>query len=94
MAVDGRIAAVTERIRTRSRNSRQRYLDRVERARAKGPVRTALSCGNLAHAFAGCGAEDKQHLAESGRANIAIVTNDMLNGEVIRLDGAIRLAPK
>ena len=23
-----------------------------------------------------------------------IVTNDMLNGEVIRLDGAIRLAPK
>ncbi|MFO1069490.1 MAG: phosphogluconate dehydratase [Geminicoccaceae bacterium] len=81
MAVDGRIAAVTERIRTRSRTSRQRYLDRVERARAKGPVRTALSCGNLAHAFAGCGAEDKQHLAESGRANIAIVTayNDMLS---------------
>ena len=25
---------------------------------------------------------------------LAIVTNDMLNGEVIRLDGAIRLAPK
>ena len=24
----------------------------------------------------------------------AIVTNEMLNGEVIRLDGAIRLAPK
>jgi len=23
-----------------------------------------------------------------------IVTNEMLNGEVIRLDGAIRLAPK
>ena len=23
-----------------------------------------------------------------------IVTNDMLNGEVIRLDGAIRMAPK
>ena len=23
-----------------------------------------------------------------------IITNDMLNGEVIRLDGAIRLAPK
>ena len=24
----------------------------------------------------------------------AIITNEMLNGEVIRLDGAIRLAPK
>ena len=24
----------------------------------------------------------------------SIVTNEMLNGEVIRLDGAIRLAPK
>jgi hypothetical protein len=23
-----------------------------------------------------------------------IITNDMLNGEVIRLDGAIRMAPK
>jgi len=23
-----------------------------------------------------------------------IITNDMLNGEVIRLDGAIRLAPR
>ncbi|GMV47747.1 MAG: hypothetical protein AMXMBFR66_31450 [Pseudomonadota bacterium] len=29
-----------------------------------------------------------------GKLAVHIVENDMLNGEVIRLDGAIRLAPK
>jgi NAD(P)-dependent dehydrogenase (short-subunit alcohol dehydrogenase family) len=32
--------------------------------------------------------------AEDAKLVQAIVTNEMLNGEVIRLDGAIRLAPK
>ena len=32
--------------------------------------------------------------ADYARLVQAIVTNEMLNGEVIRLDGAIRLAPK
>ncbi len=32
--------------------------------------------------------------ADYGKLVLAIVTNEMLNGEVIRLDGAIRLAPK
>ncbi len=30
----------------------------------------------------------------STRAGAAIVENEMLNGEVIRLDGAIRMAPR
>jgi phosphogluconate dehydratase len=81
MSLDGRIAAVTERIALRSRPTRQRYLDRVERARAAGPRREALSCGNLAHAFAACGPDDKTDLAASPKANIGIVTsyNDMLS---------------
>jgi hypothetical protein len=32
--------------------------------------------------------------ADYGKLVVHIVENDMLNGEVIRLDGAIRLAPK
>jgi phosphogluconate dehydratase len=46
-----------------------------------GPHRSALSCGNLAHAIAACGAEDKTALAEGSAGNIGIVTayNDMLS---------------
>ena len=81
MSLDGRIAAVTERIAQRSRPARQRYLDRIERAREAGPRREALSCGNLAHAFAACGHDDKEDLAGSPKPNIGIVTayNDMLS---------------
>ena len=81
MGLDGRIASVTDRIVQRSRPTRQRYLDRIERARAAGPRREALSCGNLAHAFAACGNDDKQDLAGSPKPNIGLVTayNDMLS---------------
>ena len=50
------VAAVTERIAGRSRESRARYLEKIERARGNGPHRRRLSCGNLAHGFAACGA--------------------------------------
>ena len=81
MTLDPRIAAITERIIERSAAPRRRYLDRVARARAEGPQRTAVSCGNRAHAFAACGAADKSDLAAAGKANIAIVSayNDMLS---------------
>ena len=49
------IGDVTERVRRRSAASRGAYLDRLEAAAARGPRRTALSCGNLAHGFAACG---------------------------------------
>jgi len=40
-----------------------------------------LSCGNLAHAFAACGHDDKEDLAGGPKPNIGIVTayNDMLS---------------
>ena len=75
------VAAVTERIAERSAASRADYLGRMRRAAAEGPRRAALSCGNLAHAIAACGAEDKTALAGGGAGNIGIVTayNDMLS---------------
>ncbi len=75
------IADVTERIRTRSADSRGGYLERLDAMAARGPRRTALSCGNLAHAFAACGTHDKDELKGDQALNIGIVTayNDMLS---------------
>ncbi|HSF95471.1 MAG TPA: phosphogluconate dehydratase [Thermohalobaculum sp.] len=75
------VEKVTDRIRARSEASRGAYLDRSRRAAEDGPRRAALSCGNLAHAIAACGAGDKTALAEGGAGNIGIVTayNDMLS---------------
>lgn len=47
------IEQVTQRIEERSAEERQRYLARMQKAQHKGPHRGALSCGNLAHGFAG-----------------------------------------
>jgi phosphogluconate dehydratase len=71
---------VTERITERSRPRRATYLDLIARAREAGTNRTALSCGNLAHAFAASG-EDKPAIRGGKALNIGIVTafNDMLS---------------
>ncbi|MBB3972455.1 phosphogluconate dehydratase [Hansschlegelia beijingensis] len=81
MTLDSRIAAVTEMIVARSRDDRARYLGEIERAAAAGPHRAALSCGNLAHGFAGCGHDDKAALKGQQVPNVAVVTayNDMLS---------------
>jgi phosphogluconate dehydratase len=81
MTLDARIADVTEAIVARSREGRARYLDGIAKAAADGPHRARLSCGNLAHGFAGCGADDKAALRGQAVPNIAIVTayNDMLS---------------
>jgi phosphogluconate dehydratase len=74
------VARVTERIVERSRDSRGRYLDLMERQRGHGVNRPTLSCGNLAHGFAAAG-DDKVTLREGRAINIGIVTsyNDMLS---------------
>jgi phosphogluconate dehydratase len=81
MDTDRRIAAVTRRLIERSKPTRQAYLARIGAAAAKGPRRAALSCGNLAHGFAACGAADKQKLSGAVVPNLGIVTayNDMLS---------------
>ncbi|AEE24370.1 MAG: phosphogluconate dehydratase [Paraglaciecola chathamensis] len=75
------IQEVTQRIIERSQDSRKAYLDKIEKARLQGPHRGTLSCGNLAHGFAACGAEDKADLRSMTKSNIAIISsyNDMLS---------------
>ncbi|MFG1365241.1 phosphogluconate dehydratase, partial [Xanthobacter sp. V7C-1B] len=52
--LNARIGEVTERIAQRSRDQRQRYLDRIAAAAAHKPRRQALGCANQAHGFAAC----------------------------------------
>ncbi|SUZ32570.1 Phosphogluconate dehydratase [Roseibaca ekhonensis] len=80
MPLNPTIEAVTDRIRARSKNSRDQYLDRMNRAAEAGPVRAHLSCGNQAHAYAAMSG-DKDTLAEGRAPNLGIVTayNDMLS---------------
>lgn len=81
MSVKTAIKDVTDRIAARSEISRRDYLDRLDKARAKGVHRAALSCGNLAHGFAACSPRDKAVLAGDVIPNLGIITsyNDMLS---------------
>ena len=81
MKVNSTIAAVTDRIRLRSRGLRQDYLDRLEAASSAQPLRGRLSCTNLAHSYAASPALDKIPLRLQRAPNIAIVSayNDMLS---------------
>jgi len=75
------VAEVTRRIVERSRATRERYLAKIDAARGNGTRRRRLSCGNLAHGFAGCGAVDKSKLRAGVVPNLGVVTayNDMLS---------------
>jgi phosphogluconate dehydratase len=75
------IEAITERIRQRSRSSRDIYLERIEGAARQGANRAVLSCGNLAHGFAACAPAEKTALAGDRVPNLGIITsyNDMLS---------------
>ncbi|MGI9283081.1 MAG: phosphogluconate dehydratase [Endozoicomonas sp.] len=75
------IENVTRRIAERSRDIRQDYIHRMEQQASNGKVRKSLSCGNLAHAVAACGSEQKDRILNFTSANVAIVSayNDMLS---------------
>ena len=49
-----KILAITERIKTRSKATREAYLAKIEAAKSDTVHRAGLSCGNLAHGFAAC----------------------------------------
>lgn len=74
------IARVTDRIIEKSKASRTRYLDFVDREGVAGVTRERLSCGNLAHGFAASG-DDKGRIRSGQAPNIGIITayNDMLS---------------
>ena len=81
MALSSTIAAVTERIRERSKPGREVYLDRIARATRNRPRRSFFACANQAHSFAACPPLDKERLKEDVVGNIGIITayNDMLS---------------
>jgi phosphogluconate dehydratase len=80
MQLHPEIARVTDRIRARSRPTREVYLARIAQAADMGPARAHLACSNAAHAFAATG-PDKAALAEGRSPHLGIVTayNDMLS---------------
>lgn len=75
------VSEVTRAITERSRQTRENYLQAMQEMAANDPPRKRLSCGNMAHAFAACGADDKQTIRSNAGANVGIVTayNDMLS---------------
>ncbi len=82
--LDPRLAAITERIVARSRDTRTAYLTKVNKFRSNGPARHHLGCANLAHGFAACNSDDKQALAEGQAPNLGVVSayNEMLSAHV------------
>ncbi len=78
------VAAVTDRIIARSRESRARYLSLLDRARDGWIGRPSLGCANLAHAYAGT-PEDRAAMKADAGMNIGIVTayNDMLSAHAV-----------
>ena len=75
------ITKVTERIKERSKSSREKYLSDMARSHQEGVSRQGMSCGNLAHASAGCGTHEKNELHGDTTPNIGVITayNDMLS---------------
>ena len=81
MSAHRQLMAVTDRIRERSKVSREAYLERIAGAAGGTVKRSTLSCGNLAHGFAACATHDKAALAGNEVPNLGIITayNDMLS---------------
>ena len=76
-----RIEEITAKIVQRSASSRSEYLETLKYNFENSTGRRGLSCGNLAHGFAGCAAGEKAVIAEGIKPNIGIITayNDMLS---------------
>ncbi len=75
------VAAVTERIRTRSAASRRAYLQQVATLRQRTRGAERLGCANVAHAFAALPGSEKFKVVAEKAPNIGIVTayNDLLS---------------
>jgi phosphogluconate dehydratase len=75
------VEEVTENLRSRSKLTRQAYLDHCKRTRDDTPPKRTLSCGNVAHGYAACSDTEKQLIAGMEAPNIGIINayNDMLS---------------
>ena len=79
--LNSKLAEITDRIVTRSKDTRAAYLEVSRSMRPDGPARNQHGAGNQAHAYAGCALHDKAALMGASWPNIGIVTsyNDMLS---------------
>ena len=86
--MNAKVLEITQRIIDRSKAMRTTYLQQMKSAHQEGVTRQAMSCGNLAHAFAACDTHDKAGLAQNKLPNIGIVTayNDMLSAHKVYED--------
>ncbi|MEY4658417.1 MAG: hypothetical protein RJB36_183, partial [Bacteroidota bacterium] len=86
--MNAKVLEITQRIIDRSKEMRATYLDQMKSAHVEGVSRQSMSCGNLAHAFAACGPNDKNELAQNKLPNIGIITayNDMLSAHKVYED--------
>ena len=75
------VEKVTQRIIERSKEHREKYLQRIEEDEGKGVFRDNLECSNLSHGLAGCNASCRTALLEDNVPNIAIISayNDMVS---------------
>jgi phosphogluconate dehydratase len=75
------IQRVTDRIISRSRDSRGAYLQRMHDAAQGGPARQNTACSNLAHVMAAASPIEKKAIAGREVPNLGIITayNDMLS---------------
>jgi len=75
------ILEVTQRIVDRSKQIRSQYLTQMKALADDKVSRSALSCGNIAHAMASCSDTEKDDLTGEHKVNIGIITayNDMLS---------------
>ena len=75
------VAAVTDRIRTRSAPARAAYLERLAAMAARTRGSDRMGCANVAHAFAAMPSNDKFKVVAERAPNIGIVNayNDMLS---------------
>ena len=86
--MNAKVLEITKRIIERSQESRATYLTQMKSAHQEGVTRQAMSCGNLAHAFAACGTHDKTELAQNRLPNLGVITayNDMLSAHKVYED--------
>lgn len=75
------LARVTQRVIERSKPTREPFIQQMESQFRTEVTRSGMGCGNLAHGFAGCSAQEKERLRTEEQPNLAIVTayNDMLS---------------
>jgi len=81
MNLHPRVAAVTDRIRERSRPAREVYLRQVDAMAGRDRGTDRLGCANVAHAFAAMPGSERFKVVAERAPNLAIVNayNDMLS---------------